>query len=266
MFEKVLVYLSKQSKQVKIDAPYITKIDNLYKEFLEDVKHYNKLSKIYKCFNNQMIRYKPVSKLIEESKKGTLSIAKVNLLEIFFSDLIAGYNVFLNELKKITGDEIFDKITHFIYDENRNYRILAELRNIIQHKNNIHFYYIGNQLAIDFGELLKGYKITDEKFNKTFKGLTEIRVLGLWEMFKQTQEYLIMYLYIALSDINKLSRLCKCLEKFDREDSNLAIRTTNGKNINYEYIMLDVLKILITLNKTAPQFSKYKIMKLISKN
>ena len=263
MFEKVLIYLNKQSKQEKLDAPYIIKIDNLYDEFLADVKHYNKLSKIYKCFNNQMIRYELISELIEESKKGTLSIAKVNRLEIFFSDLIAGYNVFLIELKKIAGDEIFDKITHFIYDENRNYRILAELRNIIQHKNNIHFYYFQNHLVIDFVELLKGYKITDEKFNKTFKGLSKIQVLGLWDMFKQTQEYLVMYLYIALSDINKLSRLCKCLEKFDREDNNLAIRTTNGNYIEYEYIMLDVLKILIKLNKTAPPISKDKIMKLL---
>ena len=101
MFNKVLVYLSKQSKQVKIDAPYIIKIDNLYTEFLEDVKHYNKLSKLHKCFNNQMIRYEPISKLIEESKKGTLSIAEINHLEILFSDLIAGYSVFLNELKKL---------------------------------------------------------------------------------------------------------------------------------------------------------------------
>ena len=262
--EKVLVYLNKQSIQVKLDAPYIIKIENLYKEFSEDLQHYKKLSKIHKCFNNQMIRYEPVSELMEESKKATLSIAKVNRLEIFFSDLIAGYNVFLNELKKIAGDEVFDKITHFIYDENRNYRILAELRNIIQHKNNIHFYYFQNQLSIDFVELLKGYKITNEKFNKTFKGLSKIQVVGLWDMFKQTQEYLIMYLYIALSDINKLCRLYKCLETFSRDDSNLAIRTTNGKNIVYEYIMLDVLTILIQLNKTTPQISKDKIKKLIS--
>lgn len=266
MIEKVLVYLNKTSTQVKIDDPYIVKIDNLYKDFLEDLKHYNKMSKIHKCFNNQMIRYEPVSKLIEESKKRTLTLAEVNRLEIYFSDLIAGYNIFLNELKKIAGDEIFNKITHFIYDENKNYRILAELRNIIQHKNNIHFYYIQNQLVIDFVDLLKGYKITDEKFNKTFKGLSIIKVLGLWEMFKQTQEYLVLYLYIALSDINKLSRLYECLYTFDREDSNLAIRTTSGRNINYEYIMLDILKTLITLNETAPQISKDKVMKLISEN
>ena len=113
---------------------------------------------------------------------------------------------------------------------------------------------------------MKGYYITDEKFNKTFKGLSKIYVLVLWEMLKQTQEYLIMYLYIALSDINKLSRLCKCLEKFNREDSNLAIRTTNGRNISYEYIMLDVLKILIKLNNTIPEIFRHKIIKLISEN
>lgn len=264
MIEKVLVYLSKEPKQVKLDAPYIVQIDNLYKDFLEDLKHYNKIAQIYRCFNNQMIRYEPVSELIEESKKRTLSPAEVNRLEIYFLDLIAGYSAFLNELKKIAGNEIFTTITHFIYDENRNYRILAELRNIIQHKNNIHFYYIQNQLAIDFMELLKGYKITVEKFNITFKGLSKIQVLGLWEMFKQTQEYLVLYLYIALSDINKLSRLYECLVTFDREDSNLAIRTTSGKNISYEYIMIDLLKILIRLNETAPQISKDKIMKLIS--
>ena len=134
MLEKVLVYLGKVSKQVKLDALYIVKIDNLYKDFLEDFKHYNKISKLHKCFNNQMIRYEPVSKLIEESKKRTLTLAEVNRLEIYFSDLIAGYSVFLNELKKIAGDEIFNKITHFIYDENKNYRILAELRNIIHRK------------------------------------------------------------------------------------------------------------------------------------
>lgn len=266
MFEKVLVYLSKASKEVKLDAPYIVKIDNLYKDFLEDFKHYNNMSRIHKCFNNQKIRYEPVSKLIEESKKRTLTPAEVNRLEIYFSDLIAGYSVFLNELEKIAGDEIFNKITHFIYDENKNYRILAELRNIIQHKNNIHFYYIQNQLTIDFMDLLKGYKITDEKFNKTFKGLSKIQVIGLWEMFKQTQEYLVQYLYIALSDINKLSRLYEYLDTFDRKDCILAIRTTSSKNVCYEYIMLDILKILITLNETAPQISKDKVMKLISEN
>lgn len=266
MIEKVLVNLSKSSKQVKLDAPYIVEIDKLYKDFLEDFKRYNKISRIHKCFNNQKIRYEPVSKLIEESKKRILSPAEVNCLEIYFSDLIAGYSVFLNELKKIAGYEIFNKITHFIYDENKNYRILAELRNIVQHKNNMHFYYVQNQLAFDFVDLLNGYKITDEKFNKTFKGLSKIQVLGLWEMFTQTQEYLVLYLYIALSDNNKLSRLYKCLETFYRKDSNLAIRTTSGINICYEYIMLDNLKTLIRLNETTPQISRDKVMKLISEN
>lgn len=110
MFEKVLVYLSKASKEVKLDAPYIVKIDNLYKDFLEDLKHYNNMSRIHKCFNNQKIRYEPVSKLIEESKKRTLTPAEVNRLEIYFSDLIAGYSVFLNELEKIAEMKFLTKL------------------------------------------------------------------------------------------------------------------------------------------------------------
>lgn len=263
MNDKVLVYLNKYSDKIKLDDPYIIDIKNLYNNFLDDFAHYNKISKLHKCFNNQVLKYKSVEMLIEQSKEQILDVSKVNLLEQYVTDLIAQYSIFLNELKSICGVQIYKIITSFIYDENKNYRILVELRNIVQHNKKFHFYYIENHLIVDFVELLDGYKITKEKFNKTFYGLKKIQVLGLWAMIKETQEYLTMYLYAAVCNIDQLSRFYNCLVVYNQEHSNLVIRTTHERGVDYEYIILDILEILIRLYETMPIICKDKIRKII---
>lgn len=86
----------------------------------------------------------------------------------------------------------------------------------------------------------------------------------MWKGIKQTQEYLVMYLYTSITEIDKLKRFNSCLEKYKKDDSNLAIRTTVGYEVTYQYIFTDILNILIKLNETVPQISRDKIMALLN--
>ncbi len=265
MSNKTLVYLSKKNGDlVDLYEPGIIDINKLYSEFQNDYEHYVMISQLHQCFDTQQIKFETVDHLFVEASKSNLSYDKIDLLQNYINDIIGQLNVFLNELKKIVGEVNFQLITKYLYDNNLNYRILCEMRNIVQHKNKIHFYYFCNNLIFDFEELLKDYKLTTAKFDRTFKNLKKICAVDLWTIVKQTEELLVQYLYAKICDIKNLKRFYNCLLKYNTKDKNLAIRIIQGQDILYYYIMFDKIQLLIFLYDTIPLNVKNEIM-LINK-
>ena len=256
MIEIGFGYLKKDSA-IENCFEELLSIDKTYPEFMLDYNHYCILDKLCSLFNADLIFINELVFSNRKLEKYNCSVPEILDLQRRLTYIYGAFTNYLTELNKVCGSQGFELITKFLYSNNLDYRIVYETRNIIQHKNAFHIFKLNKELVVSYKELLSGYKLTEKKFNETFKFIDFMSVKDLIKMLQEIEQLMLQYIFALVCDIQRLKRLHDFISPFCIENRDYVIKTTDGKFYNFSSFILKDLRKVINLYDTLPILVKF---------
>lgn len=261
--KRILFYESTARSSFKSEPEAIVDVDNLYKSFYDDFKRVTEAIEFVSALINRQPIWTVVDGLVERAKNDRCDDNRTNL-EVGLSGLFSSYVGVLRMLESYTSRSKFKRVKDMLYNENATFRLMYEIKYIFRPRKPIKLYTRDGAFYLNIPETISDHEVSEERFERAFKGLDDVNVDTLWHDYKRTQNRLIEYLIIATISEKQLRKFYNCVKVYEKPDDMLMVATQEGIFTFNERINIEKTRDLLRVYENIPVSDRNKIARLFN--